>query len=93
MWQVPTRCSEFNFNSFFNFLSKHETLYKQNFLEYTFQIMILKLSIIVTRNNSLEIRVVKLRFLLIYEIMLKSIATARSECTTKQENEGSYNTD
>ena len=39
---------------------------------------------IVTRNNSLEIRAVKLRFLLIYEIMLKSTATARSECTAKQ---------
>ena len=25
--------------------------------------------------------------------MLKSIATARSECTVKQENEGSYSTD
>ena len=29
---------------------------------------------------------VKLRFLLIYENMLKSIATARSECTAKQQN-------
>ena len=36
---------------------------------------------------------VKLQFLLIYENMLKSIATARSECTTKQENMASYNTD
>ena len=34
-----------------------------------------------------------LRFILIYEIMLKSIATARSECTAKQENKASYNTD
>ena len=48
---------------------------------------------IVTRNNSLEIWAVKLRFLLIYENMLKSIATARSECTAKQENKASYNTD
>ena len=47
---------------------------------------------IVTRNNSLEIRAVKLRFLFIYEIMLKGIATARSECTAKQENKASYNT-
>ena len=46
----------------------------------------------VTRNNSLKIRAVKLRFLLIYEIMLKSIATAGSECTAKQENKASYNT-
>ena len=44
--------------------------------------------------NSLEIRVVKLRFLLIYENMLKSIATNRSECTAaKHENKASYNTD
>ena len=28
-----------------------------------------------------------------YENMLKSIATARSECTTKHENKASYNTD
>ena len=33
--------------------------------------------------HSLEIWVVKLRFLLTYENMLKSIATARSECTRK----------
>ena len=51
---------------------------------------------IATRNNIvmkrvIVIRVVKLRFLLIYEIMLKSIATARSECTAKQENKASYN--
>ena len=37
-------------------------------------------------------RAIKLRILLIYEIMLKSIATARSECTAKQENKASYNT-
>ena len=47
---------------------------------------------ILTRNNSLEIWAVKLRFLLIFEIMLKRIATARSECTVKQENKASYNT-
>ena len=40
----------------------------------------------------MEIRAVKLRFLLIYEIMLKSIATTRSECTAKQENKASNNT-
>ena len=40
----------------------------------------------------MEIRTVKLRFLLIYEIMLKTIATARSECTEKQENIASYST-
>ena len=38
------------------------------------------------KQHSLEIRAVKLRFLLIYKIMLKSIATARSECTAKQQN-------
>ena len=37
-------------------------------------------------------RAVKLPFLLIHEIMLKSTATARSECTAKQENKVSYNT-
>ena len=36
---------------------------------------------------------VKLRFLLIYENMLKSIAMARNECTTKHENKVSYNID
>ena len=45
------------------------------------------------KQHSLEIRAVKLRFLLIYKIMLKSIATARSECTAKQENKVSYNTE
>ena len=41
----------------------------------------------------MEIWAVKLRFLLIYENMLKIIATARSECTAKHENKMSYNTD
>ena len=36
---------------------------------------------------------VKLRFLLIYENILKSNATASSEYTTKHENKVSYNTD
>ena len=36
---------------------------------------------------------VKLRFVLIYENMLKNIATARSECTAKQENKATYSTD
>ena len=36
---------------------------------------------------------VKLQFLLIYENMLKSILTARSECKAKQENKASYNKD
>ena len=36
-------------------------------------------------------RAIKLRFLLIYESMLKNVATARSECTAK-ENKASYNT-
>ena len=36
---------------------------------------------------------VKLRFLLIYENMLKSIAMARSECTAKHENKASRNTE
>ena len=35
----------------------------------------------------------KLWFLLIYENMLKSIATACSECTAKYESKASYNTD
>ena len=50
------------------------------------------LEIIISRNKSLEIWAVKLRLLLTYEDMLKSIATARSECLTKQENKASYNT-
>ena len=39
----------------------------------------------------MEIWVVKLRFLLIYKNMLKTIAMARSQCTTKQVNKTSYN--
>ena len=42
--------------------------------------------------HSLEIWKVKLRFLVIYENMLKSIATARSEYTAEHENKASYNT-
>ena len=49
--------------------------------------------VIVTRNNTVwKYGPVKLRFLLIYEIMFKSIATGCSECTAKQENKASYNT-
>ena len=44
------------------------------------------------KYHSLEIRAVKLRFFLIYETMLKSIATVRSQCRAKQENKASYNT-
>ena len=36
---------------------------------------------------------VKLRFLLTFENMLKSITAPRSECTAKQKNKVSYNTD
>ena len=43
--------------------------------------------------HSLEIRAVKLRFILIYENMMKSIATTRSGCTAKHKNKASYNTD
>ena len=35
---------------------------------------------------------VKLQFFLIYEIMLKSIATAGNDCSATQENKASYNT-
>ena len=35
---------------------------------------------------------VKFRFLLIYKNMLKSIATARSECAAKHENKACYST-
>ena len=41
----------------------------------------------------MEIWAVKLRFFLVWENMLKSIATAHSECTAKQENKARYNTD
>ena len=44
-------------------------------------------------SNSPALRAVTLWFILIYKNMLKSIATASSECTTKQENKASYNTD
>ena len=44
------------------------------------------------KKHSLEIWAVKLQFLLIYENMVKSIATARSECTTKYENKANHNT-
>ena len=68
-------------------------LYKQ----FKFHSLQMEIENIATRNNIvmkrvIVIRVVKLRFLLIYEIMLKSIATARSECTSKLENIASYNT-
>ena len=45
------------------------------------------------KKNSLDIWFVKLRFPLIYENMLKSIATARSECTEKHKNKANFNTD
>ena len=45
---------------------------------------------IVTWNK--EIWALKLWFLLIYENMLESIATVRSECTAKHKNKASYNT-
>ena len=38
-------------------------------------------------------RKTKTRFLLIYENVLKSIATTHSECTAKHENKASHNTD
>ena len=41
----------------------------------------------------MEIWAVKFRFLLIYETMLKGIATAHSECTGKQVNKATYNAD
>ena len=44
------------------------------------------------KQHSLEIWAVNLRFHLIYENLLKSIATARSECKTENENKPSYNT-
>ena len=37
-------------------------------------------------------RTLKPRFVLIYEIMLKSFATAGSACTAKQDNNAGYNT-
>ena len=35
----------------------------------------------------------KTRFILVYENMLKSIATTRSECRAKHENKANYNRD
>ena len=49
---------------------------------------------IATRNNIVsKYGAVNHKFLLIYESMLKSIATARSERTAKHENKASYDTD
>ena len=45
------------------------------------------------KKHSLELWAVKLRFVLIYENLLKSIATAHRECIAKQEIKASYNTD
>ena len=45
------------------------------------------------KKKSLEIWAVKLQFLLIYENILKSIATVRSECIAKLKNKAIYNTD
>ena len=45
------------------------------------------------KKHSLEIWAVKLWFLLIYENMFKSIATACSAYTAKQKNKASYNAD
>ena len=44
------------------------------------------------KSHSLEIWAVILRFLLIYENILKNIATALIECTAKHENKASHNT-
>ena len=49
--------------------------------------------IIVTRNNIVWKYGHKTLIFLIYENMLKSIATTRSECTAKHENKVSCNTD
>ena len=48
---------------------------------------------LMSKYHSLEIWAVKLRFLLIYINMLKSIATARSGCTAKHKSKARYNTD
>ena len=45
------------------------------------------------KEHSLKIWAVKLRFISIFENMLKNTATARSECTAKHENKATYNTD
>ena len=45
------------------------------------------------KRHSLEMWAVKLRFLLIYENMLKSIATNCRECAAKHENKANHNTD
>ena len=44
---------------------------------------VLVMALYQVQQHTLEIWAVKLRFLLIYENMLKSIATTRSECTAK----------
>ena len=85
-------------NLFFLFVHNHSTkvievtLTLQFILLFIVPMFRLLYSGIVTKKYSLEIRAVKLRFLLIYKIMLKSIAMASGECTAKQENKTSYNT-
>ena len=64
-----------------------------NFFSITLQQCCLSFIQSQKKQHSLEIWAVKLRFLLIYENMLKSITTARSECTAKHENKASYSTD
>ena len=46
---------------------------------------------IITTSLSLEVWAVKLPFLLVYENILKNIATAHGECTAKHENKASHN--
>ena len=45
----------------------------------------------IATRHSQEIWAVKLRFLLIYENMLRNIATTSSECTAKHGNKAGYN--
>ena len=76
-----------------NHLAKLASLAKCLSVRLRFNWSRIQISLLSLRNNSLEIWALKLRFLVIYENILKSIATAHSEYTATQENMASYNTD
>ena len=59
----------------------------QKLLKYFSSTVILTIA---TRHSQ-EIWAVKLRFLLIYENMVRNVTTTRSECTAKYGNKAGYN--
>ena len=86
---VQCKLSSWNVKKFRNFWFHCIINMKNNYHQ---AFIVVHLIIVTTNNISLEIQALQLRFLLIYKIMLKSIARACSECTAKQENKASYST-